>query len=416
MQQTAFQQSKEADIPVAIMATADDGVGVVPLAYAEQQPPSLLQKGLNARVFVPPQSLSNSKILGDVEIHALKAQGYTSGLIRGITNNICQTFPLRIWVVDNSGSMSMGDGHRIVETTDKTKQVKLVQCSRWTELQETVEYHARMAALLQAPTVFRLLNDPGRRVGPQQFSIAEQRQTTGADGIAEELQTAITTMQRASPSGCTPLAEHVREIRANLLAMLPALTETGQKVAVVLATDGLPTDAFGVSSGATRAEFETSLRSLEALPVWIVVRLCTDEDSVVEYYNNLDNQLELSLEVLDDFTGEAVEVCQHNPWLTYSLCLHRIREMGFHHRLFDLLDERRLTLDEVREFVSLLFDDDLDGHRLPDPQVDWKGFLDQVGILVHREKKQWNPVAKKMTYWIDMKKLKRVYADGCCIM
>jgi hypothetical protein len=305
--------------------------------------------------------------------------------------------------------MSMGDGHRIVET--KSRDVKMVSCSRWTEIQEAVEYHAQMAALLQAPTVFRLLNDPGRHAGPQQFSIAER----GSDNIAEDLRIAQTTMRAATPSGVTPLAEHVQEIRANIIAMHEQLAQMGQKVAVILATDGLPSDNFGVSSQATRAEFEMALRSLEGLPVWMVVRLCTDEDNVVEYYNNLDANLELSLEVLDDFIGEAQEVYQHNKWLNYALPLHRIREMGFSHRLFDLLDERQLTLEEVREFMLLLFGaDQLDG--APDPQIDWKGFLDHISILVQQERRQWNPIAKKVAPWVDMKKLKRAYSDSCSIM
>jgi hypothetical protein len=180
-----------------------------------------------------------------------------------------------------------------------------------------------------------------------------------------------------------------------------------------LATDGLPSDNSGVSSRATRAEFETALRSLEGLPVWMVVRLCTDEDNVVEYYNNLDANLELSLEVLDDFMGEAQEVYEHNKWLNYALPLHRIREMGFNHRLFDLLDERQLTLDEVREFMLILFGaEKLDG--VPDPQIDWKGFLDHISILVQQERRQWNPIAKKMTPWVDMKKLKGAYSDSSC--
>merc|ERR1712157_161158 len=101
-------------------------------------------------------------------------------------------------------------------------------------------------------------------------------------------------------------------------------------------------------------EFKDCLRSLEGLPVWIVVRLCTDEDSVVEFYNDLDSELELSLEVLDDFTGEAEEVYEFNKWLNYALPLHRIREMGFSHKLFDLLDERALSKSELMEFFVLI--------------------------------------------------------------
>ena len=305
--------------------------------------------------------------------------------------------------------MSRGDGHRIAETLSR-KTVKLVNCSRWSELQQTVDYHAQISALTKAPTVFRLLNDPGRMVGPQQFSVAEKK-----GQIDEDLQVAMNTMTQASPSGCTPLSQHIIEIRENILAMLPQLQQTGQKVAIILATDGLPTDPYGKCNHRTRAEFEENLRSLAGLPVWLVVRLCTDEDSVVDYYNNLDSQLESSLEVLDDWVGEGKEVYEFNPWLTYGICLHRTREMGFHHRLFDLLDERRLNLDELREFLFLLLGpDSFDG--APDPNLDFKAFLYHVNIAVQREGKLWNPVASKMTYWIDIKKLKSCYSDSCCIM
>ena len=211
----------------------------------------------------------------------------------------------------------------------------------------------------------------------------------------------------------TPLTEHVLEIRDNVLQMRDQLMDAGQKVAIILATDGLPSDNFGVSNQTTRQQFESALRSLEGLPVWVVVRLCTDEDDVVEYYNNLDSQLELSLEVLDDFIGEAKEVYEMNKWLNYALPLHRIREMGFSHRLFDLLDERPFTLDEVKQFMTLLFGADKMG-QVPDPQIDFKGFMDQLWIIVNSEGNQWNPISKRMAPWVDMKKLKKQYGKGTC--
>jgi hypothetical protein len=304
--------------------------------------------------------------------------------------------------------MATNDGHRIVETNNKN-DVKFVSCSRWAEIRETVEYHAQIAALLEIPTVFRLLNDPGRMCGPQQFSISER----GPEYIAEDLNIALSTMKQATPSGVTPLAEHIREIRENMLDMQARLMENGQKVVIVLATDGLPSDSFGVSSQATQTEFQRALRSLEGLPVWIVVRLCTDEKDVVEFYNSLDSQLELSLEVLDDFAGEAEEVYEHNKWLNYALPLHRIREMGFSHKLFDLLDERRLTKDELRDFAYLLFGAErFDG--IPDPQVDFRGFCNHLGAIVSNEQKQWCPNRKKVMPWIDMKKLASTYGDDSC--
>ena len=221
---------------------------------------------------------------------------------------------------------------------------------------------------------------------------------------------------RSSPGGVTPLARHVREIRENIQSLEPALLRDGTKVVIVLATDGLPTDFRGMSDMNAKREFVEALRSLEGLPVWIVIRLCTDEDDVVEFYNELDSQLELSLEVLDDFMGEAKEVYEHNQFLNYALPLHRCREMGYQNRLFDLLDERQLTKDELREFFVLLFGaSQFDG--VPDAHADWKGFVAAISKMLEKEKRQWNPMKRKVLPWVDLKKLNKAYGgQGCAIM
>ena len=44
--------------------------------------------------------------LNDQDIQSLKAQGFTMGLIRAMQYN-AQVFPMRIWVVDNSGTCNV---------------------------------------------------------------------------------------------------------------------------------------------------------------------------------------------------------------------------------------------------------------------------------------------------------------------
>ena len=113
----------------------------------------------------------------------------------------------------------------------------------------------------------------------------------------------------------------------------------------------------------------------------------------------------------------AHEVYEHNKWLNYALPLHRMREMGFHDRVFDMLDERTLTKGELRDFCMLLFGvENFDG--VSDPSVDWHGFMSSIDYLLKKEELQYDPVKKRMAPWINLQKLNKIYGDGsaCVIM
>ena len=104
---------------------------------------------------------------------------------------------------------------------------------------------------------------------------------------------------------------------------------TGQKAVIVIATDGESSDG----------DVTVAMRPLQSLPVHVVIRLCTDNERVCNYWNSIDSQLEVQLDVLDDLTSEATEVNRVNPWVTYAEPLHRLREFGVPLREMDLIDE-----------------------------------------------------------------------------
>ena len=73
--------------------------------------------------------LTAQKELGGNEINRLKAHGFTEGLAKSF-NGVKTSFPLRIWVVDNSGYMARTDGNRIVPQKNKN-EYRVVPCTRW---------------------------------------------------------------------------------------------------------------------------------------------------------------------------------------------------------------------------------------------------------------------------------------------
>ena len=353
----------------------------------------------------------------------LQQQGFPRGLAHEMVEARI-SFPIRFWIIDNSGSMLTPDGQELrscgqpqqhqvggglrltMMMSDTDENMTTVPCTRWAELKGSVNYHAELAALLQATTIFRFLNNPGSRVGPQELIIAGNTETA----LQEDVDIAKSVLAKTTPKGATPLSSHLQEIRLRIEAMKDILETQGQSVVIVLATDGMPTDAYGDSTEEAQQEFITSIKAMQCLPVWIVVRLCTSDQEVVNFYNGMDAMLELPLEVIDHFVGEAREIQGVNPWLNYTMPLHRCREMGYQHRIFDLLDERLLNKDELREFLELLL-----GHSslvsFPDIHTNWKGFLTNLTKLLAIEGQHFNPIKKKQMALIDTRQLDRCYRN-----
>jgi len=332
----------------------------------------------------------------DINININNAKQYLShyGWPNGMQDALMKCLvkiPLRFFIIDDSGSMITNDGHMITGVGSKTK---LMPCTRWKELTQSMKFHVGLAKAARAPSEFRLLNG----VPPILVGAVNPNEDIGIS--------ALHTAFDESPRGGTPLCKHIVEVVNQILPIAGTLRQRNQRAVVVIATDGESSDG----------DITACLRPLERLPVFLVVRLCTDDPKIVEYWNTIDSSLELEMDVLDDFASEAEEIMQVNDWLCYGEPLHRFREFGSHIKELDVLDEAPLSADQMMNTVTMILDTPI--QNLPHPSVDWQAFLNTVENSNNKVPSVWNPSKKTMSKWINTQKLKSHYNtnNNCSIM
>lgn len=110
----------------------------------------------------------------------------------------------------------------------------------------------------------------------------------------------------------------------------------------------------------------------------------------------------------EDFITEARKVARFNPWLNYALCLHRSRELGYHHPILDALTTRALDKDEVRNMCLILF-----GKKrmlsAPDLHTELRAFCLYIKKINKLEASHWNAQTQKIGVLVDVQKLQRFY-------
>jgi len=167
---------------------------------------------------------------------------------------------------------------------------------------------------------------------------------------------------------------------------------------------GMPTDEDGKEGPAVLRDFERAVRNLSKMPVRIVFRLCTEDEAVMDTFQKLGNKFDTGFcDVVRNYWAESKKVHMHNPWLTYAIGIHRLREAGLAWGLLNSLDKRPLTLLEVHEFCKMLFPEEI-----PHPR-NWNEFYQSLARLAGGEKTTWNPTANKKTLWLNLPKLREKY-------
>jgi len=322
---------------------------------------------------------------GGVNIRATKEfltkHNWPLGLQEALIKS-CERMPVRFFITDDSGSMLTNDGHRIVGSGDRTK---LIGCTRWSELSASLKFHAELAHVANAPSEFRLLNNADPVL-------------VGMPGDKEAF-TLLQDIFNDGPGGQTPICAQIHAVVNKISKIEDSLRANNQRAAVIICTDGVSTDG----------DVAEAMRPLQNLPVWVVVRLCTDEDAVIDYWNNIDGELELEMDVLDDVEGEAKEVRAVNDFLYYGEPLHRMREFGAAIKEMDLIDEDALSSEQMAVIVSHLC---CGAVTLPHPDEDWGAFISAVKSGLKKTKTCWDPVEKRMVQWIHMQNLEKKYGEN----
>ena len=184
-----------------------------------------------------------------------------------------RTANYRFTIIDNSRSMLKLDGH--VLKTDSHGVSTFEQCSRWDEVQGSMREMLRLADAAGCPMEVRLLNKQ-----PAPATVGQARDGGASLAAAEEL-------LKIEPSGLTPICRQIAEVTERLTGMEIALRASGQLAVLLIITDGESTDGNVVEM----------LTPLEGLPLKVVVRLCTDEPEVSEYWHTINAALDLDIKV-----------------------------------------------------------------------------------------------------------------------
>ena len=170
--------------------------------------------------------------------------------------------------------------------------------------------------------------------------------TIGASAADDEIgMPIIDKILKGYPGGSTtPLCYHVNEVIKQITDIAPQLRAAGKKASVIIFTDGTATDG----------DIATALQPLHLLPAWVVIRMCTDDSAITTYWEAIDAQLELDMDVIDDPLSEAEDIKIYNDWLTYGTPLHRLREFGITVKEIDMINETKLGAQQVKNVCAYM--------------------------------------------------------------
>ena len=246
----------------------------------------------------------------DKLFNMLVNKGFSRGLAQFFVEET-KKFTKYYYLLDTSGSMSSNDGKQFIDG-------HITRCSRFAE----------MSAL--GTGIYELFSQCGI---PAKFINFNGLSTDTSINYEQVPFNKIVE----TPSGGTPLKSILTGLY-NEIAHIP-----GNKK-LVLVTDGESTDG----------DITEIIKQIQHYNTSITIRLCTDQRVIVDYWNNIDKDLEIRLDIIDSYPDEIEEVNVYNKRLNYTKEFHSIREYGVLDHRLDHVDENALSPDDIKYFNSII--------------------------------------------------------------
>ena len=253
--------------------------------------------------------------------------GWPAGLADQIVKSN-DSIGFRFVMVDNSRSMINIDGHQLIDTGSGPSYEK---CSRWEEVSGSVRVIAKLADAVGSPTEIRLLNN----VVP----VIIGKSDDNGESLAK-----VMAQLNEEPVGQTPIAKQLAEIADQIKAMEEDLRANNKIALLIIMTDGKSSDGCAVEA----------MRPLEGMPIKMIIRVCSSDRNIIEYWDNVNADLDIDVLLLNDLEGEGCNIHKNNNWLTYGIPLHRAREFGLMVPEIDSLSYRPLSRSEIKIIAQIL--------------------------------------------------------------
>ena len=145
----------------------------------------------------------------------------------------------------------------------------------------------------------------------------------------------------------------------------------------------------------------------------MTINLCTDNEQIVDYYNELDTAIgrELSgCDVIDDLESEQKEVlAAGNRFFVYSMDIHIARMAGCFSIIADQMDERTLTVYHAAKLCDEICGIDRKQNEEIPTFDDRENY---IRCLAAKTKMVYDFRRKKMAPSVDIDKLDRFIQSG----